>query len=73
MLGTSGDVKSKDEAKKAAPIDVHQEYLEKEMSTKDVAKVLSKYLWPVDHPEVKTRVLLSLGLLGVGKLLNVQV
>lgn len=52
--------------------DVHS-YVEQEMESKDVFRVLGRYLWPDDHPEVKKRVLISLALLGAGKLLNVQV
>lgn len=52
--------------------EVH-DYTEQEMESKDVLRVLWKYLWPDDHPEVKRRVLLSMGLLGAGKLFNVQV
>lgn len=66
-------MKKKDGNAQEKTADAHQQYLEQEMNTNDIVRVLSKYLWPADHPEVKRRVLLSLGLLGVGKLLNVQV
>lgn len=44
-----------------------------EMPTSEIFRTLGRYLWPKEHPELKRRVVASLGLLIMGKLLNVQV
>jgi hypothetical protein len=44
-----------------------------EVTAKDMLKAMGAYIWPKDDEATKRRVLISLGLLGGGKVLNVCV
>ncbi|GMH35300.1 hypothetical protein BSKO_03168 [Bryopsis sp. KO-2023] len=69
----NGGGKSKDGKIQEADPAKQGSIMEEEMKTTEVLKTLFTHLWPEGNPDVKKRVLLSLGLLGTGKLLNVQV
>lgn len=44
-----------------------------EVTSKDMVKAMMVYVWPKDDEKIKQRVLISLGLLAGGKILNVCV
>lgn len=65
---TGNDLQEKE---RTSVVDPTQE--DKEMSTRDILGKLATYLWPRNHPDLKLRVVGSVGLLIGGKILNVQV